>query len=194
MGLSDDFKKFCNDILLNNRSDMETSAGEIAKKLNNVYYNISGETKEHSYIVGSVGRDTAIKGSSDLDLIFDLPQDTYKRFDTYESNGQSALLQEIKKYLVDRYPKTKLSADGQVVVIEFNNYTVELVPAFKQDDNKFKYPDTNDGGSWKKTDPLPEQNESKDFNNTTNGIFINICHIVRKWKNNKGFKFGRTSY
>lgn len=169
---------------------MTTTAGEIAKKLNNEYYKLDSEKNEHMYIVGSVGRNTAIKGSSDLDLLFDLPNEVFKKYDNYDSNGQSALLQEVKKILKDRYPKTDLRGDGQVVVIEFTNYTVELVPGFKQSDEKFKYPDTNDGGSWKKTDPLPEQAESINFNNDTNGNFFNACHMLRAWKNKKGFKFG----
>ncbi|AQS60262.1 nucleotide-binding domain-containing protein [Desulforamulus ferrireducens] len=189
MSLSDDFNTFCNDILLKNRADMETSAGEIAKKLNNVYYDLSSEKEEHMYIVGSVGRESAIKGSSDLDLIFDLPNETYKKFDNYTGNGQSALLQEVKDHLKERYPKTKLRGDGQVVVIEFTNYTVELVPGFKQSDGKFKYPDTHDGGSWKKTDPIPEKEESKNFDIETGGNFLNFCHTIRAWKNKKGFKF-----
>lgn len=190
MSLSDDFKSFSNKILLNNRDDMEISAGEIAKKLNNIYYNLDSDKKEHLYIVGSVGRNSAIKGSSDLDIIFDLPDETYKKFNNYTSNGQSALLQEVKEHLKERYSKTKLRGDGQVVVIEFTNYTVELVPGFKQSDNKFKYPDTHDGGSWKKTDPLPEQETSKKFDEETNGNFLNFCHVIRAWKNQKGFKFG----
>jgi hypothetical protein len=190
MSLTNDFEKFCNNLLLTNMCDMTTTAGEIAKKLNNEYYNLDSEKNEHMYIVGSVGRNTAIKGSSDLDLIFDLPNEVFKKYDNYESKGQSALLQEVKKILKDRYPKTDLRGDGQVVVIEFTNYTVELVPGFKQSDEKFKYPDTNDGGSWKKTDPLPEQTESINFNNDTNGNFFNACHMLRAWKNKKGFKFG----
>ena len=105
MSLSDDFNTFCNDILLKNRADMETSAGEIAKKLNNVYYDLSSEKEEHMYIVGSVGRESAIKGSSDLDLIFDLPNETYKKFDNYTGNGQSALLQEVKDHLKKGIPR-----------------------------------------------------------------------------------------
>ena len=109
-----------------------------------------------------------------------LPSDTYKKFDAYESNGQSALLQEVKKFLQERYPKTDISGDGQVVVIEFSRYTVELVPGFKQADGRFKYPDTNNGGSWKYTDPLPEQDTCQESDNNSNGIYFDFCHILRK--------------
>jgi hypothetical protein len=190
MSIQDDFQTFCDNVLLTNKANMETTVGEIAKKLNNVYYSLTSEKQEHMNIVGSVGRASAIKGSSDLDIIFDLPNETYKKFDDYESNGQSALLQEVKKYMKERYPNTVLRADGQVVVIDFTNYTVELVPGFKQSDDKFKYPDTNDGGSWKKTNPIPEQNECQSFDTETEGNFLNVCHMLRAWKNKKGFKFG----
>lgn len=44
-----------------------------------------------------------------------------------------------------------MKGDGQVVVISFTKYKVELVPGFKQTDDRFKYPNSNDGGSWKYT-------------------------------------------
>lgn len=97
MSLADDFKTFCDNIELDNLSDMEKTTGDIAKKLNNHYYNLDGDTDSHMYIVGSVGRGTAIAGSSDLDILFDLPSDVYKKYDDYESNGQSALLQDVKR-------------------------------------------------------------------------------------------------
>ena len=184
------FDVLCSNIELDNFDEMEKSSKSIAKKLNSVYYDLDNDDTSHLYIVGSVGRKTAIKGSSDLDILFDLPSDTYKKFDAYESNGQSALLQEVKKFLQERYPKTDISGDGQVVVIEFSRYTVELVPGFKQADGRFKYPDTNNGGSWKYTDPLPEQDTCQESDNNSNGIYFDFCHILRKWKNEQGFKFG----
>lgn len=190
MGISDDFKTFINNLQPDNINTMETTVGEIAKKLNKSYYNLEGDTTSHMYIVGSVGRETAIKGVSDLDIIFDLPNEIFKKFDAYEGNGQSALLQEVKKILQERYSNTDISGDGQVVVISFSKYTVELVPGFKQSDDKFKYPDTHNGGSWKYTDPIPEIDESKKTSEDTNNNFKYIANMLRAWKNKQGFKFG----
>ena len=99
MSLANDFQVFVERLIPDKLEEMNTTIGEIAKKLNKEYYNLDKEDKEHMYVVGSVGRGTAIKGVSDLDLIFDLPEDTYKKFDGYgeNSNGQSALLQEVNK-------------------------------------------------------------------------------------------------
>lgn len=190
MSIKEDFQSFCENIQPNNIDTMKVTVGEIAKKLNKSYYNLDKDNTSNMYIVGSVGRETAIKGVSDLDLIFDLPNETFKKFDAYTSNGQSALLQEVKGILVERYPKTKISGDGQVVVIEFTNYIVELVPGFKQSDDSFKYPDTNNGGSWRITKPLAEIAESKRMSEETDKNFKYIANMLRAWKNKQGFKFG----
>lgn len=190
MAISNDFENFINNLKQTNMDDMLTSTGEIAKKLNNYYYDLKGDSISNMFIVGSVGRETAIKGVSDLDLLFDLPSEVYTKFNNYESNGQSQLLQEVKNVLLERYPKTDISGDGQVVVINFSNFTVELVPGFKQSDDSFKYPDTHDGGKWKITNPLPEIETSKDTAQTTKNNFKYIANMLRAWKNEQGFKFG----
>ena len=116
MTLVNDFESFIKKIALDKLEAMKTTTKEIAKKLNKIYYDLDDNTSEHMYIVGSVGRGTSIKGASDLDLLFDLPSDIYKKYDNYgeNSNGQSVLLQEVKNVLLERYPKTKISGDGQV--------------------------------------------------------------------------------
>lgn len=190
MRMASNFNSFCDNIKIKNFEDITTTTGNIAKKLNSVYYDISDDSKSHMYIVGSVGRKTAVNGNSDLDILFDLPSEIYTKYNNYEINGQSALLQDVKSVLKEKYPNTDIRGDGQVVVIDFNKYTIELVPAFKQSDSRFKYPDTHDGGSWKITDPLSEQAECLDCENKSNNKYFDFCRMIRCWKNNIGFKFG----
>jgi len=180
---------FFEEIRLKSTEDFDYSIKEITKKLNKKYYD-NASNEEHCYMVGSIGRNTAIKDVSDVDLIFDLPKEVYERFNTYEARKQGSLLQEVKNVIFERYPNTDISADGQVVVISFDKYTIELVPAFLQEDNSFKYPDTNDGGSWKITKPFEEQDESIKINNNFNELFVKLSNMLRCWKDNIGFKFG----
>lgn len=126
MSLKDDFETFIDKLKPDNISNMETTAGEIAKKLNKNYYNLDSDSDTHMYIVGSVGRKIHIKGVSDLDLLFDLPSEKYTQFDNYSRYGESALLQEVKNVLKEKYHKTDISGDEQVVVINFTKYTVEF--------------------------------------------------------------------
>ena len=188
MSANDALRKLCGEIKLNENEDFYVSVGEIAKKLNKVYYDLDSDSSSHMYVVGSVGRKTAIKNSSDIDVLFNLPHDLYLRFNSYDSNGQSALLQEIKNTVADRYPNTNLKGDGQVVSITFDKYTIELVPAFIQSDNSFLFPDSGEGGKWKITNPIAEQKECK-ATYSKSSYYYDVCRLTRKWKNNIGFEF-----
>jgi len=184
------FESFFGSIELKSLDDYQTTIDGVIKKLNQHYY-ASSSVEEHGYIVGSIGRETAVPGTSDVDLLFDLPTDEYKRYDNYETNGQSALLQTVKKVIEERYPRTDVKGDGQAVVIEFDYlpFSIDLVPAFKQSDSSFKYPDSNDGGSWKKTDPFPEQSACNDAQAGSGGWFRRLANATRVWKDNAGFHF-----
>lgn len=190
MSLSKNFEDYCKGIQLTSdeREKWQKRLDSITKKLNQKYYD-SNSTKDNMIVVGSVGRNTSVHGVSDWDCIFSLPKEIFKKFDSYESNGQSALLLEVKKEIKSLYPSTDIKGDGQVVVISFNNGDIELVPGFEQYDSNYKYPDSNDGGSWKITKPIPEQDEATKMSEKTNYHYIYLSQLLRKWKNNIGFKF-----
>lgn len=147
------------------------------------------DNNNHTINVGSFGRKTATSGCSDYDVIFQMPDYVYTRINGNSSNGQSNLLQEIKNRLRETYSRTEIKGDGQVVDVLFRDGKIEIVPGFKNADGSFKFPDTHHEGSWKKTDPLSEIEEVNKFNRLTNGKYIKICKITRKWKNKLGFPF-----
>lgn len=198
MSLAEHFKDFCEDELPISESEFSrwhNRLKEITKKLNKKYYpdnDFEDVETDNCYIVGSVGRGTAIAKTSDFDCIFKLPQEVYDRFNNHSGNGQSKLLQEVKDEIALRYPSTKIKGDGQVVSVTFTSNTagtIELVPAFEQDNGDFKHPDTHNGGSWKTTKPTPEIFECSHLSADTDGHFINFCRLLRKWKNKNGFVF-----
>lgn len=190
MSLNETFESFFSAISLDDTNIYQSTIETIFNKLNNHYYGYSSES-EHGYVVGSVGRGTAVLGTSDIDLLFDLPPDVYSRFNAHSENGQSALLQNVKNVIKESYPRTDVKGDGQAVVIGFDSlpFTVDLVPVFRQKDGWFKYPDSNDGGSWKKTDPISEQDACDESQAASFGWFKRLCNTLRVWKNNKGFHF-----
>lgn len=177
------FIEFLDNLQIDNMDEITTSLNGIAKKLNQKYYDNS--TNENYLLVGSMGRETSIKGESDIDIIYELPNEVFKRFDDNEENSQSQLLQEVKDVLKEKYPSTDIKGDGQVVVISFTKYKIELVPGFKQEDGSYKYPDTHDGGSWKITKPVSEIDESKNMIDNTD-TYKDICQMIREWKANNG--------
>ncbi|WP_455677233.1 nucleotide-binding domain-containing protein [Pseudoscardovia suis] len=184
------FQAFFDSIKMDSLEEYQDIIDSINQKLCSVYYE-SDDISDHGLVVGSVGRGTAVSGASDLDMLFILPSTMYCRFDSYNSNGQSALLQDVKETLKEKYPKTNIKGDGQAVVIQFTNrkFTIDLVPAFSCDDGSFRYPDSNDGGRWRKTDPIPEQRSCRSLIRATRGEALNWCNALRVWKNNVGFHF-----
>ena len=182
MGIGEDFKLLCDNLTVNNRSDISDRYEEITQRLNTDFW-LSNSRTNHSLYVGSYGRGTARRGFSDLDMIFILPPDLYKRYNNYTSNGQSVLLQAVKNSIKNRYYATDISGDCQVVVVSFSDgMRFEVVPAFENTDSSFTYPDSNGGGKWKITNPRPEI-ESININNIlTKGNLVNLCRMTRVWK------------
>jgi hypothetical protein len=153
----------------------------ITKQLNQSYYGSDSETLRSLY-VGSYGRDTDIH-VSDVDITFTLPYATYTRFNNYTSNGQSALIQEVKDSVLKTYSRTSVRGDGQVVVVAFDDgVRFELVPVFENTDGSFTYPDTNDGGTWKTTNPRPEIKEVYAANLRWNKNYKRLCRMARAWR------------
>ena len=189
MDVAQTFSTFLENLKIKNRSEISNRYKKITKVLNQSYWNSESETS-HSLQVGSYGRGTAINGISDLDMIFILPWSVYSRFNSYESNGQSALLQEVKRVILQTYSTTKIGGDGQVIAVKFGNHTVEVLPAFEHEDGSFKYADSNNGGSWKNTKPRLEQNAINDLNNNCNNNLKPLCKMVRAWKNHVGVGIG----
>ncbi len=158
MSVSDNFSTFYSNILISTdkRSSISGRYGLITQRLNIDFWDESSKTKNSRY-VGSYGRGTAINGFSDLDMIFTLPYDVYKRINDNAGNGQASLLQEVRTSLKKTYNSTHIGADGQVVVINFDDdISFEIVPAFINKNDRYTYPDSSDGGSWKVTNPIPE--------------------------------------
>jgi predicted nucleotidyltransferase len=183
MSVSDYFLSFCSNLRMSNDtiSKIQYRYKQITKRINLDYWNSTSETS-HSLYVGSYGRGTEI-WTSDIDMIVQLPYTTYVKFNNYNGNGQSALLQEVKGVLQKTYSSSHLKGDGQVIGINFTDgINFEIVPAFINDDNSYTYPDTNNGGKWKTTDPRKEISAMKTRNNETNKNLKRLCRMARAWK------------
>lgn len=184
MSVSDNFSTFCSNLRMSSDtvSKIKSRYKIITKRINTDYRNTDSETS-YSLYVGSYGRGTEI-WTSDIDMIIELPYATYKKFDDYSSNGQSALLKEVKTVLQKTYSTSFVKGDGQVIGINFTDgIDFEIVPAFiNKDGSSFTYPDTNSGGSWKVTDPRKEINAINARNIETNKNLKRLCRMARAWK------------
>jgi hypothetical protein len=133
--------------------------------------------------VGSYDRDTAAKGVSDLDVAFVLPASLYATYNNHQGNGQSALLQAVKRSMQGTYPTSDVSGDGQVVVTEFTGgIKFEVQPVFENQAGTWTYPDANGGGSWRTANPRAEIQAIHEQNLATNHNLKAICRMARVWK------------
>src|SRR5438309_1531732 len=108
------------------RTDGQTKHQGVGSCLNNYYYNSSSGTA-NSGLVGSWGKWTEVRPPRDIDVLFVLPPSVYERYERVQGNKQSQLLQEVKRVLKASYPNTDMRADGQVVLVPFSTYAVEVV-------------------------------------------------------------------
>ena len=182
MGVADWFRTFCSNIQVRDGGTISTRYGNITRRLNKDFWWTTSDTS-HSLYVGSYGRNTAIQGFSDLDMIFQLPDSLYAKYNGYTWNGQSSLLQAIRESIKKTYPNTEIGADGQVVETSFaDGITFEVVPAFSNDDGSFIYPDSNGGGKWRTTNPRPEIQAIRSRDRECNGNLVRLCRMMRSWK------------
>lgn len=180
------FQQFRKNISVQNADAISKSYGQITTRLNKDFWATESDTS-HSLQVGSYGRHTAIDGISDLDMVFELPNELLERYKNYQGNGASQLLQSVRDSLLDRYPRTKIKGDGQVVVVEFDAFRVEVLPAFWQAaDRSYIHANTHDGGSWPKSYPRQEIEAINTRNTASNRNLKHACKMIRAWKNTHG--------
>lgn len=182
MGVSERFTIFLSNIRLTDvqKSDGATKRESVCSALNRKYYSSTSGT-DNSFYVGSWGKLTRIRPPRDVDVLFKLPNAVYERFQGKTGNKQSQLLQEVKNVLVVSFPKTEISGDGPVVLVPFQSYAVELLPAFVLTSGQYWIPITANGGSYKTFDPSAEIKHIKDSNGKTNNT-LDLVRMLKCWQ------------
>lgn len=191
MSVAQMFESFCGQLTLSQtlRRSISTRTGRIVGRLNSDFRNLSSDMANCFY-AGSYGRNTAIPGLSDIDLIYVLPYETYVQWNAYTGNKQSSLLQAVRTSLNKTYPNSAVIADGQIVKINFNdNITYEIVPVFRNKDVSYKdvsytYADSNNGGSWKTCKPKHEIDAFHARDIESNRNLVVLGRVVRAWRDN----------
>lgn len=183
MNIAKAFGTFDNNLKVSliTRTTIANRHNSISQRINADFRKVNSTS--NTMYVGSYGRNTATEGISDVDMLMILPYSTYIQYNAYQYNGQSSLLQAVKNSIATTYPRTILKGDGQIVQVTFSDdNTFEILPCFENRDGSFTYPDSNDGGSWKTTNPRPEIKAFQDLNNVCNGNLYALCRMARAWK------------
>jgi Second Messenger Oligonucleotide or Dinucleotide Synthetase domain len=147
-------------------------------------------TSNKLIMIGSIGRKTDIH-TSDVDIVYLLPEAKYTQYNAYANNGQQELLQEFRQAILSTYPQTVVKSDGLVIVVSFNaGITLEIMPAFLQADDSVRFPVANSGGSWRKADPFPEIAAMNKIHTATKRNARKLARMVRAWKEYNGVNMG----
>ncbi len=173
-------------IAVDNADTIGLRYGEIACALNSYFRSTDSKTA-NTLQVGSYGRWTAIKGISDLDMLYIMP---VGKWADYKDGGQYKLLRHTADVIQARYPKTVVRVDRLVVQVLYQDFQVEVQPVFEAEDGSFTYPDSYNGGKWKVTRPREELKAMAETNTAKNRNLRRLCKMTRAWKNKHGIAMG----
>lgn len=163
--------------------DGQTKRGGVTGCLNRHYYGLTSGS-DNSFLIGSWGKDTAVRPPRDVDMCFVLPVEVYHRLQGHIWNRQSALLQEVKTVLACTYPETDMRGDGQVIVVRFDTLCVEVLPAFPLQNGRYWICNTHNGGFYKTTDPSAEVNYIDSVDKINNHNLRPLIRMLKAWQGN----------
>lgn len=181
------FEQFISNIRVDKADVISTRYKAITKKLNQHFRDSDSDTA-YTLQVGSYGRYTGIKGISDLDMVYIMPDTLWE---TYKSDP-AQLLGDVRDVVKERYSQTDICYDRLVVDVKFSDMMIEIQPVFqieKDGEIVFKYPDTK-SSSYKITMPKQEQAEMKQFKDAHGDAHRHLCKMMRAWKNTMGVGMG----
>jgi hypothetical protein len=189
MTTSEIFDKLLANLKVGGTAEIIISRREEITKALNKNFRLKDGCMDYRLMVGSFGRHTAIKGVSDLDMIYILPPDIRASYN--DENGPRRILERVRDVLKGRYPNTEVAVDQCVVRVQFvkNAFKFEVQPAFEDEDGNFEYPDTV-AKCWKITKPRDEISATKECNNRTSKNMRHLARMARAWKNANGVNMG----
>lgn len=179
------FEKFIESISLTKtqRDDAITKYESICKCLNKEFYD-SEYSDAVKFLFGSYKKKTTISHSNkDVDVIFKIPKDKFSEYQS-QKNGPSNLLTKVKDTLKDTYSTTdNIKNWTKVVLVDFQSYKVEVLPALEQENGKFTIPNSGNGEDWiTDFDPKKEIDDFFKSNNSNDKLTRKLIKIIKKWK------------
>ena len=186
MTISEMFQELLNNLKIDNADAISLRYEEITASLNKKFRGTESKTA-NSLKVGSYGRWTAIKGISDLDMLYIMPA---TKWADYKDGKQYQLLSDTKEAIQTRYPTTEVFVDRLVVRVLYKNFHVEVQPVFENKDGSFTYPDSYNSANWRVTRPREEIQVMSEFDTNKNKNLRRLCKMARAWKNQHGVVMG----
>lgn len=160
----------------------------ITKNLNKKFRGIP-DGQSNRLKVGSAGRRTAIKNTSDLDMLYIMKPSSRAEYNKGE-NPQRRMLRDVKESLKTSFPNQEIKVDRLVVQIVFKSFHIEVQPVFENDEDGFDFPDSYGKGCWRQTKPRQEIEEMRRFRKEKSKNLHPLCRMLRAWKNRNSVHMG----
>jgi hypothetical protein len=143
----------------------------------------AGMDVEDSFLSGSYSRNTLIAplAEADIDVFIVLDNKYFYHYDSGQNGGQAGLLDQLKRTLRRTYTRTPdISRNGQAVTIRFEDFSVDVVPAFRRQGGGFLIPNSVTR-SWLETDPEKHIEIFAAANKAHNGNLIPMIKMIKAW-------------
>jgi hypothetical protein len=182
IGVRKRFARFNSELIVTDDQRNDANMKQLgARKALQAHYYGQATDSPPGLVVGSWGKRTNRRPPADIDVFFFMPLQEFARFEALASQKQSALLQEVKGILSDKYFQSDMRGDGQVVQMLFNSITVELVPVFAFPGG-WLMPHTANGGTWRKVDPIAEFQEVDSADTASAGNARRLMRMMKCWR------------
>lgn len=143
----------------------------------------------HQYGSHSRGTMTGpIDEDSDADVMFVLSDKEGREY-MNNANGARNVLRKVKRAIENnpRYANTEVSIDRNVVAIKYDDVTMEVTPAFRENDGGYHIPDTyQEGRSWVRTNPRQYKNMFQASNEARGGRVQKLARIAKDYNDRSG--------
>jgi hypothetical protein len=126
---------------------------------------------------------------ADVDIIMVLHSKYFHNYSDGKNGGQAGLLDLLKSTLRKTYTRTPdISRNGQAVSIKFEDFLIDVVPAFNRSGGGFLIPNSING-TWLSTDPKKHLEIFSQANATHKGNFVPIAKMLKAWNKTTGQYF-----
>lgn len=144
-----------------------------------------------SFLAGSYVRSTMIAPlkEADIDVFVVLNPEYFYNYDKGANGGQAGLLDLVKRTLKKTYTRTPdISRNGQAVSLRFEDFEVDVVPAFIRNGGGYLIPNSI-SQSWISTDPLKHVDIMSAENKWHGGDLVPLIKMIKSWNRKIGKHF-----
>lgn len=168
-------------------TDLQES--KVADRKNTLISNYKKELSLHpdeAKVIGSWKRNTMMRylREADVDVMIILHYSQHKDWET--GPGTVSCLSKFKRIAESYYPDSTSKIDQNCVTIKFQEFRIDVIPAFCYEGDYYKIPDTHKR-EWISTNPKGFSDLITQVNANMDESFVPIIKMVKGWNREEGW-------